>query len=267
MQEKTRTGRTFAVRVDVRNTFIQRTVFGMTQTCALPLALIQLDIPPPAVVAKIGEQPAWFIDALQLQPADYVIVRPHLGEALPAFDRVSGAILSGSWAMVTDHAEWSERTAAWIRAALEVELPLLGVCYGHQLMAYALGGEVADNPNGWERGLKTLTRNGQGDPWLAHLPDTFSAWLSHRQSVLVPPRHAQVLAHSAQEGCQILRYSAQAISVQFHPEFTPHIMSACLPAETGGTGEQIAGDDWARELLRRFWLQTRPQARAWAQGA
>ena len=73
----------------------------MTHTRALPLALIQLEVPPPQVVAQIGEQPVWFIDALQLQPEDYVIVRPHLGEELPAFDRVSGAILSGSWAPTT----------------------------------------------------------------------------------------------------------------------------------------------------------------------
>ncbi|AIR86595.1 glutamine amidotransferase [Pantoea sp. BL1] len=239
----------------------------MTHTRALPLALIQLEVPPPQVVAQIGEQPVWFIDALQLQPDDYVIVRPHLGEELPAFDRVSGAILSGSWAMVTDHADWSERTAAWIRGAMEAELPLLGVCYGHQLMAYALGGKVGDNPNGWERGLKTLTQQAQRDPWLATLPGEFQAWLSHRQSVISPPQHAVVLAQSELDGCQILRYSPQALSVQFHPEFTRDIMTACLPAGVCDDGAQVAGEDWSRELLRRFWLQTRPQPRVQAQGA
>ena len=107
----------------------------MTSTSSLPLALIQLEVPPAIVVERIGEQPRWFIDALDLQPDDYLIVRPHLGESLPQFDQISGAILSGSWAMVTDHAEWSERSAAWVRAAIDAELPLLGVCYGHQLMA------------------------------------------------------------------------------------------------------------------------------------
>ncbi|WP_182058728.1 glutamine amidotransferase [Pantoea sp. ME81] len=239
----------------------------MTHTRALPLALIQLEVPPPQVVAQIGEQPVWFIDALQLQPEDYVIVRPHLGEELPAFDRVSGAILSGSWAMVTDHADWSERTAAWIRGALEAELPLLGVCYGHQLMAYALGGKVGDNPNGWERGLKTLTNTASDDPWLATLPGEFQAWLSHRQSVITPPSQAEVLARSELDGCQILRYSPQALSVQFHPEFTREIMTTCLPEGVSDDGAQVAGEDWSRELLQRFWQQTRPQPRVQAQGA
>ena len=169
--------------------------------------------------------------------------------------------------MATDLADWSERTAAWIGAALEADLPLLGVCYGHQLMAYALGGKVGDNPHGWERGLKTPTRNSSRDPWLAPLPEAFQAWLSHRQSVLTPPPHAEVLARSDLDGCQILRYSPQALSVQFHPEFTRDIMTACLPAGIDDEGAEVTGEDWSRELLRRFWQQTRPQPRVQAQGA
>lgn len=240
----------------------------MIKTPALPLALIQLEVPPANVVAQIGEQPAWFIDALDLQPDEYIIVRPHLGEALPEFSQISAAILSGSWAMVTDHAEWSERSAAWVRAAIDAELPLLGVCYGHQLMSYALGGKVADNPQGWERGLLPLVCSAQAqqDPLLSALPKSFSVWLSHRQSVITPPPQAQVLAHSAKDGCQIVRYSPQALSVQFHPEFTQQIMRACLPEGVEMSGAESEDADWARELLSAFWLQTRPAIKQ-AQGA
>lgn len=241
----------------------------MTQTSALPLALIQLEVPPANVVSEIGEQPRWFIDALNLQPDEYLIIRPHLGEALPDFDKISGAILSGSWAMVTDHADWSERSAAWIRAAMDNDLPLLGVCYGHQLMAYALGGEVADNPNGWERGLLPIrcASQAQRDPLLQSLPQDFSVWLSHRQSVICAPPQAQVLAASARDGCQIVRYSPQALSVQFHPEFSRPIMNVCTPQGCTEDGaNEIEGKDWARALLVTFWQQTRPAVDR-AQGA
>lgn len=240
----------------------------MNNVPALPLALIQLEVPPASVVAKTGEQPRWFIDALNLQPDEYVIVRPHLGEALPQFDQVCGAVLSGSWSMVTDHEEWSERTAAWIRAAMEAELPLLGVCYGHQLMAYALGGKVGDNPNGWERGLIPLVCTSQSarDPLIQLLPDRFCAWLSHRQSVLIPPPQTQVLAASEKDGCQVLRYSPQALSVQFHPEFTRDIMHACLPDGVTVSVADIEGKDWARALMEAFWQRLRPQV-SQAQGA
>lgn len=79
---------------------------------SLPLAIIQLEAPPEEVSQRVGEQQHWFIRALGLQPDNYCVIRPDRGEALPHPDEVSAAILSGSWAMVTDHADWSERTAA-----------------------------------------------------------------------------------------------------------------------------------------------------------
>ncbi|KYP91170.1 glutamine amidotransferase [bacteria symbiont BFo1 of Frankliniella occidentalis] len=213
-------------------------------TVKLPLAIIQLESPPQAVSRQVGEQKQWFIEALELADDDYIVVRPDLGDALPDVQQIACAVLSGSWAMVTDHAEWSERTAAWVRHAVAEQLPLLGVCYGHQLMAYALGGEVGDNPNGWERGVKLLqtTRAQRQDP----LPG------------------AQVLAASAQDGCQIIRYSASALSLQFHPEFTPEIMAACLhnslaPGEVQKLLTQQPEPHWPRQLLRDFFQQAQPQ--------
>lgn len=125
-----------------------------------------------------------------------------------------------------------------------------------------------DNPNDWERGLIRLTTTPQArhDPLLATLPDTFEAWLSHRQSVITPPAHAKVLAVSEKDGCQILRYSSCALSVQFHPEFDRRIMDACLPEACERDGEELQGADWARSVLYHFWLQTRPAVNS-AQGA
>ncbi|MCU5774798.1 glutamine amidotransferase [Erwiniaceae bacterium BAC15a-03b] len=231
----------------------------MSYSAKAPLAIIQLEVPPAAVSAQVGEQSHWFVQALQLQPQDYIVVRPHLGEQLPDFDQVSAAILSGSWAMVTDHADWSERTAAWVRGAIEQQLPLLGVCYGHQLMSYALGGEVADNPRGWERGLKPVENLAPGDTLLSALPAQFEAWLSHRQSVVQPPAGAQVLARSALDECQIIRYSPTALSVQFHPEFDAQIMTACLPAGLSDDGVGLQGADWARSLLETFYRNAQPR--------
>lgn len=237
-------------------------------TVRLPLAIIQLETPPQAVSARVGEQRQWFVDALELSADDYIVVRPDLGETLPDPATISAAILSGSWAMVTDHADWSERTAAWVRHAVAERLPLLGVCYGHQLMSYALGGEVGDNPKGWERGLSSLKTRAEilHDPLLASLPMQFSAWLSHRQSVLTPPPGAKVLAASAQDDCQIIRYSAQALSVQFHPEFTAAIMTACLQNslnkdEVTDLMSASTEPEWPRQLLRDFWQQGLPVAK------
>ncbi|MEZ0582649.1 glutamine amidotransferase [Erwinia sp. STN24] len=232
---------------------------------ALPFAIIQFETPPAGVMARVGEQQHWFIAAAGLQPDAWLIVRPDLGEALPDPALLSGAILSGSWAMVTDHAEWSERTAAWIRSAMDHQLPLLGVCYGHQLMAYALGGKVGDNPRGWEGGVQQITRHEEGaeDALLGALPGQFSAWLSHRQSVLRPPTGARVLASSVMDPCQIVRYSPQALSVQFHPEFTAAIMAACQQnsSRREAAGEALPEPSWPLRLLQNFCQQPRAIAR------
>ncbi|MCX8963512.1 glutamine amidotransferase [Erwinia psidii] len=226
-----------------------------------PVAIIQLETPPDKVKARTGEQYHWFVAALGLEADEFMVVRPDLGEALPDPGCVAAAILTGSWAMVTDHADWSERTAAWVRGAVDSNLPLLGVCYGHQLMAYALGGQVADNPRGWERGqqrLETLP-DCRHDALLNQLPDQFTAWLSHRQSVLQPPAGAQVLATSALDACQIIRYSPSALSFQFHPEFTAEIMAACLSdsRQENTLSSEQAEPVWPRRLLQDFCRQQR----------
>ncbi len=230
-----------------------------------PLLIIQMGEPPPPIAQHVGEQGTWFTRALPLQPeVPFIIVRPDQGDALPPQTSLAGAIISGSWAMVTDRVDWSEATAAWLRDAVHAKLPLLGVCYGHQLMADALGGSVGDNPHGKEVGLQTVTLapNAAEDRLLQHFPRAFSAYLTHQQSVLTPPPGAQVLAGSALDGCQIIRYHDHAFSVQFHPEFTAEIMTRCLDhsadalRNAGHNVEQLLqlGEEpqWARRILHNF---------------
>lgn len=229
-----------------------------------PLLIIQMGEPPQPIARDVGEQGDWFSAALAQQDVELIRIRPDRGETLPAVDDIAGAIISGSWAMVTDRLDWSESTADWLRAAFLAELPLFGVCYGHQLMADAFGGRVADNPKGKEVGLHAvvLASLATDDVLLPQFPSQFYAYLTHQQSVLVPPPGAQVLAHSEQEGCQIIRYSEHAFSVQFHPEFSAEVMRSCLlnnaPAlrAAGYDLQQLLQWDeeplWARRILLNF---------------
>lgn len=229
-----------------------------------PLLIIQMGEPPQPIAQAVGVQGDWFEAALAQQDVALRRVRPDRAEPLPSPETISGAVISGSWAMVTDRLAWSETTGAWLRSAFSAGLPLFGVCYGHQLMADALGGKVADNPNGKEVGLQTVTLAPQAtdDALLQQFPPRFSAYLTHQQSVLAPPSGAQVLAHSAQDGCQIIRYGEHAFSVQFHPEFTADIMRSGLSHSAAAL--RAAGHDvdrllqlgeeplWARRILLNF---------------
>src|SRR5690606_10963414 len=186
------------------------------------------------------------------------------GDALPGRDGFAGVLVTGSAAMVTERLDWSERAAGWLREAAHAGLPLLGICYGHQLLAHALGGEVGDNPNGREMGTVAidLLPAAAADPLFAGLPGRFLAQSTQLQSVLRPPGGAVVLARSALDPCNAFRWGDAAWGVQFHPEFGTVHMRGYLQAraeglakEGGDPARMIAGVSaapHARQVLRRF---------------
>lgn len=146
----------------------------------------------------------------------------------PVLTDFAGVVLTGSHAMVTDRAPWSEALAAQLRSCVHAGTPVLGICYGHQLLAHALGGQVAPHPQGWEIGSHAIdcTPDAAHDPLFAAMPAQFMAQLVHRQSVRSLPPGVQVLARNAHEPHQAFRAGRCAWGVQFHPEFGAHAMQA-----------------------------------------
>lgn len=160
------------------------------------LLIVQTGTPPDEIASDHGDLPSWFAHLLAPWRNKISVARVFAGETLPAPDNATVAVITGSWDMVTERLPWSEMTAAWIREAMAIEMPLFGVCYGHQLMAHALGGEVDYHPAGREAGSKTisLSESGRGDRLLADHPAPFSAHLTHMQTVTRLPPGATVLA-------------------------------------------------------------------------
>jgi GMP synthase (glutamine-hydrolysing) len=195
-----------------------------------PVLIIRTGHAPDAIRARHGDFPHWFRLGARLSPQRLQVVDAAAGDVLPSPGGVAGAIITGSAAMVTEHAAWSERTAGWIRDAMDAELPLFGVCFGHQLMAHALGGRVDYLPGGREIGTQSIEKlpDALHDPLTARLPASFRAHTTHEQSVLEAPPGAVVLARSARDPHQLLRYGPHALSAQFHPEFSADVMRAYI---------------------------------------
>ena len=130
--------------------------------------------------------------------------------------------------MVTDREPWSEDTAAWLREAAAAGLPMFGVCYGHQLLAHALGGKVGYNPTGSELGTQTveLLPPAAGDQLLDGLPASFPAQMLHAQTVLQPPPGAAVLARSDQDPHQMFRVGPNVFSTHSTPNSA---RTSCAP--------------------------------------
>jgi len=231
-----------------------------------PILIIRTGRAPDAIRARHGDFPHWFRLCAALSPKRLQVVDVAAGETLPAPQEVAGALITGSAAMVTERAAWSERTAGWIRDAMDVQLPLFGVCYGHQLMAHALGGRVDYLPGGREIGPLPidLLPAAAHDPLASRLPAQFRAHTTHEQSVLEVPAGATVLARSARDRHHLLRYGPNALSVQFHPEFNADVMRAYVHRKRdamrreGQDAQQVyrevAATPFARRVLRGFGL-------------
>lgn len=229
-----------------------------------PVLIIQTGRAPQPIRGRHGDFPHWFRLGAKLPTHRLQIVEVSAGEPLPSVRDVAGAMITGSAAMVTERLPWSESAAGWIRDAMDVDLPLFGVCYGHQLMAYALGGQVDYLPGGREIGTQSvdLLDGAAQDALAGILPARFRAHTTHEQSVLERPRGAIALARSARDPHQLLRYGPNAVSTQFHPEFNAEIMRGYVRrkhadmrregSDPAGVFNAIAATPVARRLLRQF---------------
>lgn len=211
-----------------------------------------------------GDYEDWIAEGMAL-PADALKVVAVVEEgALPDIDTVAAIVITGSDAMVTDATEWMEEGARWLREALAHGIPVLGICFGHQLLAHALGGKVDNNPRGIEVGTVTVetTAAAASDPLLQGMPSSFPAQLSHTQSVLELPPEAQLLACSEMEPHQAFVWKNRAWGIQFHPEFDERVIPCFIDyyrnqlEEQGRPVELLMRDvrptPKSRSLLQRF---------------
>jgi len=182
----------------------------------------------PELQRQRGDFEDWMIEALAVCRSQVETVDVTVGERLPAFHQVSGIVITGSHAMVTEHHDWSEYSAEWLKVAADKQIPTLGICYGHQLIAYALGGAVDYMPDGREVGTLpvTLHPSAQEDALLHDLPEQILVQLSHRQAVMELPKDAVLLASSDRVPFEAFRYGDRVWGMQFHPEFSIDVMQA-----------------------------------------
>lgn len=168
-----------------------------------------------------GDFEQWFSAGVGLTADQTQVINVQLGQSLPDPAAFSGVIITGSSAMVSQREPWSEGVAAWIPRALDSGVLLLGVCYGHQLLAHALGGEVGPNPRGLNMGTvpARLTEAGRQDPLLAGQPDPLPVQVSHSESVLALPPGARLLASCALDPHHAFALGSRAWGIQWHPEF------------------------------------------------
>ena len=220
-----------------------------------PILILKTGSTFSAMAHEFGDFEDWVIAATGEAPGLFVIA-DGVEEAIPPLEQLSGIIITGSHLMVSDGGPLVEFWAQTLRSATMQSLPVLGICYGHQLLAQALGGLVADHPAGLELGQVEveMTTAAQDDPLFSVLPPKFSAYTTHLQSIQGLSAGASVCGGNQFEPHHAVRFSPSTWGVQFHPEFNQAIMRSYISLQRA----RLKGDTEMNALCER--VESLPEA-------
>ncbi len=228
------------------------------------LYVIKVGTTFPATAKRLGDFDRWTTASLGAPRVPTAVVDAEHGAPLPAASECAGVVITGSHAMVTDELPWSVAVERWISDLLGAEVPIIGICYGHQLLAKAAGGHVDFHPKGQEIGTVPIELNARcgEDRLFGGLPASFLAHTTHSQSVLRLPSEAVHLAGNTFEPNHAFRLGSSAWGVQFHPEYDGEVMRAYIDEQSERLAERGVRSDELRaavtetpealETIRRF---------------
>ena len=207
---------------------------------SLSLGILATGAPPEPLADRFGDYPAMFRALLGPEAYAYRTFDVAAGELPEGPEACTAYLVTGSAAGVYDPLPWIAPLQDFLRAA-KGRAALVGVCFGHQVMAAAFGGKVVCSPKGWGVGLHSYEiaqRRGWMDAAAA-----VAAPASHQDQVVEPPPGAQVLGGSRFSPFGFLAYDdARAVSIQLHPEFEPAYAKALIETRTGARYSQAQAE-------------------------
>lgn len=148
-------------------------------------------------------------------------------------------MMTGSRYSVYDNIPWIGKGKALIRDIYQHNLKFVGVCFGHQMMAEALGGKVEKARQGWNVGVKTFEIV-QTKPWISPVHGRFSIQMMCQDQVVMLPSIAENLAGSSECPYGLMAVGSQMLSVQGHPEFPEEYSMELIRLRRGKIGEKEA---------------------------
>ena len=171
---------------------------------------------------------------------DYDVVAVSDGAPFPDPTKLEAILLPGSAAGVYDnHLPWMAPLRDFIRGAYAVKTPMVGICFGHQIMADALGGDVRKSEKGWGLGRHAYAVTAPG-AFVSGTADELAIACSHQDQVIVPPSEAEVILASAFTPNAGLSYkSGAALSFQPHPEFDDPYTIALAEMRRGKAPDEV----------------------------
>lgn len=183
----------------------------------------------PEAAQQFGDYDERFVHMLAEAGVTSKVVSPFDGDSLPeSASQYAGIIVPGSRLHVSDDLPWMRETAEWLFTQADKGIPVLGVCFGFQLLAHYGGGKVVPNDKGVEFGSHEvhLSEEGQQEKLFEGIDSTFIAQQYHYDSVEYAPEGSICLAKNDHTACQGARFSENIIGIQWHPEITSEFVEA-----------------------------------------
>jgi len=153
-------------------------------------------------------------------PFEFSVYDSTEGQFPASLDECDAYLVTGSPCSVYDSYLWIGELTRFVGRAFGARVPLVGICFGHQLLAHALGGKVELANNGWMLGLYPMHTSGE-KPWMAEPLPSFSVYCVNQDQVVKLPPGVERLASSSVCPNAMLTIDKRLLSIQGHPE-QPH---------------------------------------------
>lgn len=215
----------------------------------MDLGILETGAPPGDLRQRFGSYGDMFRQLLgpEYRYSYYDVRAGHLPEQV---DRHEAYLITGSASGVYDGDAWIEALKQFIQQA-SGRTAMVGICFGHQIMAEAYGGHVEKSSKGWGVGLHSYEIKRRADWMNADATPVLSIPVSHQDQIIELPPDAKVLAASEFTPYAVLEYpQRRAISLQGHPEFSPEYASALIDLRRGTRYRQDVADAAVDSLKR-----------------
>ena len=197
------------------------------------VGLLLCDHVRPGFRTVAGDYPEFFARFFAEQPAiEIVTFDLTTGEFPVDLDECDAWITTGSRQSVYEDISWIVRLVEFVRRLDRERRKLVGICFGAQMIAHALGGQVARAPGGWQVGLKEVTI-GAVQSWMNPPADTFRILHVNGDQILTPPDRLRVLGSSTGVPISVVAVGDHFVGFQGHPEFIPAYSAVLMEARRG----------------------------------